>query len=179
MIYVNVFRCLQYGRSSWCSCQSVEDSGDAFASAPGSRGRQVYLVTGCASGIGLACAKALFAAGGTVVMACRAGSKAEQAKEVGMGSPSPLFQEHISRVPSQRGSQVRVVLTCSHPYFSRRSKMKGILPRSGSLLHLASDSLPMRAAQKPSRAPGDPYRQHVKSSVNVPKRFSPYYAEFF
>lgn len=47
----------------------------------GSLQGKVYLVTGCASGIGLACAKALFAAGGTVVMACRAGSKAEQAKE--------------------------------------------------------------------------------------------------
>ena len=47
----------------------------------GSLGGKVYMVTGCSNGIGLECAKALYAAGGTVVMACRSGSKSARAQE--------------------------------------------------------------------------------------------------
>ena len=38
------------------------------------------LVTGASNGVGLACAKALVGGGASVVMACRAGEKAEAAK---------------------------------------------------------------------------------------------------
>eukprot|EP00438_Fugacium_kawagutii_P019147 Skav209215 [mRNA] locus=scaffold1751:89812:90705:- [translate_table: standard] len=38
------------------------------------------MVTGCSNGIGFECAKALYKTGATVVMACRAGSKGEQAR---------------------------------------------------------------------------------------------------
>ena len=39
------------------------------------------MITGCSNGIGFECAKALYGAGATVVMACRSGTKSEQAKE--------------------------------------------------------------------------------------------------
>eukprot|EP00434_Breviolum_minutum_P038655 symbB.v1.2.034296.t1/scaffold4400.1/size40136/1 len=39
------------------------------------------ILNGCSNGIGLECAKALYAAGGTVVMACRSGSKSARAQE--------------------------------------------------------------------------------------------------
>ena len=42
---------------------------------------KVYMITGCSNGIGFECAKALYGAGATVVMACRSGTKSKQAKE--------------------------------------------------------------------------------------------------
>ena len=42
---------------------------------------KVYMITGCSNGIGFECAKALYWAGATVVMACRSGTKSKQAKE--------------------------------------------------------------------------------------------------
>lgn len=51
----------------------------AVASAFGSLSSRTFLVTGAASGFGLECARALASAGGTVVLACRPGAKAEAA----------------------------------------------------------------------------------------------------
>ena len=50
------------------------------ASCHGSLAGKVFMITGCSNGIGLECAKALYGAGATVVMACRSGSKSEHAK---------------------------------------------------------------------------------------------------
>lgn len=41
---------------------------------------KVYLVTGASNGVGLECTRALLGGGATVIMACRAGAKAEKAK---------------------------------------------------------------------------------------------------
>lgn len=51
------------------------------ASRQGDLSGKVYMITGCSNGIGFECAKALYGAGATVVMACRSGTKSEQAKE--------------------------------------------------------------------------------------------------
>lgn len=47
----------------------------------GSLQGKVFLVTGASNGIGEECARSLAAAGGTVVMACRAGAKAQSAAD--------------------------------------------------------------------------------------------------
>ena len=51
------------------------------AKSHGTLAGKVFLVTGCSNGIGFECAKALYGAGATVVMACRSGPKSAQAKE--------------------------------------------------------------------------------------------------
>lgn len=53
----------------------------AVASCGVSLAGRVYLITGSSNGVGLECAKALAGGGGTVVMACRAGEKANAAKQ--------------------------------------------------------------------------------------------------
>ena len=42
---------------------------------------EVYMVTGCSNGIGLACGEALLTAGATLVMACRPGARRDGAVE--------------------------------------------------------------------------------------------------
>uniref|UniRef100_A0A7S0A010 Protochlorophyllide reductase n=1 Tax=Pyrodinium bahamense TaxID=73915 RepID=A0A7S0A010_9DINO len=51
----------------------------AYARSSGSLTGKVFIVTGSSSGIGKECVKALYAAGGTVFMACRPGAKASAA----------------------------------------------------------------------------------------------------
>lgn len=54
---------------------------DVVAAVPGGIKGRVFIVTGCSSGLGFTCAQALIGGGATLVMACRAGAKAQRALE--------------------------------------------------------------------------------------------------
>ena len=87
---------------------SLKDAA-AVVRVAGSLSARTFLVTGASSGFGLACATALAAGGGTVVLACRPGRKADAAAAaVRAAAPAPaavhLIPLDLASPPSVRAA---------------------------------------------------------------------------
>ena len=99
------------------------------AGRQGNLGGKVYMVTGCSNGIGLECAKALYAAGGTVVMACRSGSKSARAQEI-LSLETGDLQKRLHLLDVDLGSWTSVE-KCAQAFIDLNLPLDGLICNAG------------------------------------------------
>lgn len=107
------------------SLQNSEEVAARFGSQDG----KVFLITGCSSGIGKECARSLAASGATVVMACRAGDKAEAAAaEVRASAPRGASAVHLLELDLGAPASVEA---CSKAFLDLKLPLHGLINNAG------------------------------------------------